>query len=401
MTIYTATTQALLLAALASAKPGDTIQLAPGSYSGDWIENIKPAGQVTITSADPANRAVFADLHVEQCSNLRFTEVVMQGQIAAAYVFKSSQIAFDRVEVRSSAAILAQSGLWIVDCLQVQAIKSEIHHVQTGGRVTRSSGITIADNYIHDIQIDGIQSTASSGLAYHNNLFTEFHPESGDHPDAIQHFTSNSTVPDRDITVSGNIVLRRNGGIPQGIFITDEAASTLINVNVADNLILGAMYNGIMAGGWVSGSLKDNIVLGLPDMDSSIRGVVPPAVIVTGNTATGYVEMTGNPPAGNVLAKVPTDGGAAALTAWVGKHAMPGFFDSAAAFLVALGLPGTTVVLGAAPSPTPVPTPTPTPVPAPSPAPAPTPKPKPVRRKIKASMVVDGATYTGTLTEKL
>ncbi|MGH6987778.1 MAG: hypothetical protein ACRED9_13205, partial [Caulobacteraceae bacterium] len=62
MATYDVSSTSGLLAALKSAQSGDVIDLDPGTYSNVNIQNVKIAGEVTITSADPSNQAVLADL---------------------------------------------------------------------------------------------------------------------------------------------------------------------------------------------------------------------------------------------------------------------------------------------------------------------------------------------------
>ena len=356
MSIFQVSTTAQLYSALSSARAGDEIKLASGTYSGVSLSGLNFSGAVSISSADATKPAVFTDLQIAQSSNLSFSNIAMTGVDSATSVFlvnKSSAISFDHVEISGPKLTDASSqfGLWIRDSSSVTVTNSEFHDLGNGAFVLNSTGVTIADSYFHDLRSDGIQSSASSNLAFNDNFFTDFHPATGDHPDAIQIFTSNKTVADHDITISGNLITRGEGGISQGIFVTDEVGVPMVNVNISDNMVLGGMYNSIMIAGVASGSITNNTVAGLPDMDSWIRTVSSPTVTVTGNSATAYiVGSSSDTPPGNTAIGYPSDGGTAVLTAWLASHEMPGYFDSTTTFLTDLGLSTSTLVYDATPT---------------------------------------------------
>ena len=73
MTIITVSSAAQLSTALQTATGGDVIRLAAGNY-GDFSINSKAfASDVTITSADSGNPAVFHTLNITNSSNLNST----------------------------------------------------------------------------------------------------------------------------------------------------------------------------------------------------------------------------------------------------------------------------------------------------------------------------------------
>ena len=91
------------------------------------------------------------------------------------------------------------------------------------------------------------------------------------HPDAIQFWTTNTTVAATDITITGNTFDRGSGVIVQGIFIQDEVGTLPYQrLTIADNVIVGAAYNGIAVRGAVDATLTNNTVIGEEDQTSWI-----------------------------------------------------------------------------------------------------------------------------------
>src|SRR5580658_13895 len=98
MTTITVSTTAGLASALSSAQPGETILLAPGTYSGVDISNVNINGTVTIESQNSADPAVIAGLNVQGSSGLTFSDLTLTtvgvSTQFADYVENSSNIAF-------------------------------------------------------------------------------------------------------------------------------------------------------------------------------------------------------------------------------------------------------------------------------------------------------------------
>ena len=64
-----------LSSALTAAHAGDVIQLKAGSYSYLALTNVKFAGSVTITSADPSRPVLIDGIGINNSSGLRFVNV--------------------------------------------------------------------------------------------------------------------------------------------------------------------------------------------------------------------------------------------------------------------------------------------------------------------------------------
>ena len=345
-----------LTSALSSAKTGDTIRVASGTYSGINLRNINPGGNVLITSLDPNHQAVFADLILKNCSNLKLTNLAFYAaagsDIRPFQVMSSTNIVMDHLTVGGPAlgSSANLSGLMIRLSDGVTLENSEFSNLQYGVELLDNTHITIKQNFFHDIRTDGIHGGNVSNVTIAQNLFASFHPAVGDHPDAIQFWTTNTTAPAHDITIAGNSIIRGTGDPIQGIFLRDQVGTLPFgNVSITNNLVVGAMYNGIFVNGATGADISKNIVVALPDQKSWIRAEAVTNLAVNGNMSTWYILPTPGVPTGNQLIQSAVDGGSSTLAFWLTNHQMPGNSTGTAADLFHLlglsdipvaGLPG-------------------------------------------------------------
>ncbi len=333
MSIISVGTTTDLIAAAKAAVSGDIIKLASGSYSSVLLKYINPTGNITITSADPLNPAVFNDLNLSNSSNITLSNVVFQTPANSLVwynfqVLYSSNINLTQIlaDGPGMTPIQDTTGLIVRWSNGVHISDSEFRNLVNGIVFLDNTNISVADSYFHDMRRDGIDSGGNSKVAFTNNFFTNFHPNAVDHPDAIQFWTANTTTVASDILVSGNVIVRGASGSPiQGIFIKDEVGTLHYEgVIITNNLVLGGHYNGMNLDGVASGVVSGNQVLAFTDHDSFIRTMNSGAQLsLFGNTATAYVTQI-NESSDNSTVAVLSDGGLAVLDAWKLTHTAPG-----------------------------------------------------------------------------
>lgn len=315
-----------LVSALKSAHAGDTIKLAPGTYAPTLISGIKVDG-VTITSLDPANQATFTKLIIKNSEGLTFhnLEFVVDANAAANpyQVLSSNNISFDQLNVHGSLdgnAANDIAAMMIRSSSNVSVTNSEFQQLEHGISHLNSSGLTVAGNQFHDIRTDGVRGGGSSNVTISDNYFTDFYPADGDHPDAIQFWTGNTSASATDITVVNNVITRGAGEPIQGIFFRDQVGDLPYNnVVVANNLVVGGMPNGIAVSSTNNLVVEGNTVTGLPDSLSWIRVNNANDVTISNNTTT-MLSLDANGAlvqSGNVIVDAPTDGGMAIQRAWL------------------------------------------------------------------------------------
>jgi hypothetical protein len=268
-----------LNAALQAATGGETIQLAPGVYSGEVVSGVHFTTPVTITSQDPTQQAVIQNLYVKNSDGLNFQklEFVTDATTNPYYNFRvegSTHVSFDSLNVHGSLDGNPQNDAFAFSVNTsdtVSITNSSFREVGIGVAHYSSNNLTISNNSFVGIRWDGIDGGSSSNVTVSHNFFSDFHPLDGEHPDAIQFWTSNATKSATNIVVTDNLVTR-GGGIPiQGIFITDQVGNLpFLNVKISGNLVIGGSYNGITVGDGQSVTVDHNTVVALPDQTSWI-----------------------------------------------------------------------------------------------------------------------------------
>lgn len=372
MSTVTVGNTAGLVIALKSAAPGDTILLAPGTYSDVSIKGIKFAQDVTIQSANASKPALLTDLLVSGSKGITFKN--LEFSTAGSddpYPFrvtKSEDIHFDQLNVHGSLngdPSDDRSGPFIRESSNVSVTNSEFHELGFGVNLLDSKGILISGNKFHDLRSDGVHSGGSSHVTVSGNTFTDFKPRAGDHPDAIQFFTTNVTSSATDIIVTNNVIARGVGEAVQGIFLRNASGDfPFLNVKIADNFVSGGMYNGIAVLGARDVVITGNKVESLLDMKSWIRVDNATGVNVSNNEAIQFVYnsvenlLQGS---NDLLAAVAISSVVGAVEPAPAPEPAPQPAPQPDPVLTAPSLPSTS-------EPTPTPTPTPEPAPAPLPA---------------------------------
>lgn len=355
MTVITVNSVSQLTSALSKAQNGDVIQLAAGNYSNVSLCNIKINGNVTITSADPLKQAVLSDLMVKGSSGLTLKNLDLSNPVAgkdfAFQVQQSSNIVLDHLKVHGPNNIGSgnEVALMMVRSSSNVTVKdSEFFNGYTGISMLNNNGLTIANNYVHDLRMDGVRGGGNSNLTVTQNTFTNFHPAPLDHPDAIQLWTNNTTTSATNINITDNLIVRGNGSPIQGIFMRDIIGNLPFkNLNITGNMIVGARYNGISVEHADGATIANNTVAGYVGEQSWIRTNNSTNVTVANNQSTAFVAQQQNMPGvnGNVQISPIFDLGSSYVSNWLASHAgFSGHWASSDTTLMqTLGLNATTL----------------------------------------------------------
>jgi Ca2+-binding RTX toxin-like protein len=323
-------TTAALLSALKTAQSGDTIQLAAGTYSGVTLKNFSFASNVTITSKDVTNKAVLTDLNASGDKGLTFSNLEFNvnpsGSDSQFQVMNSQNITLTGLNVHGSMngdPRDDKTGLLLRQSSNVTVSNSQFQQLGNGVTLVDNNGVTLTGNNLHDIRTDGIHGGGSSNVLISQNTFKDFYEVAGDHSDAIQLWTQNTTARVHDITITDNVMLRGAGNAFQGVFMNDEVGTLgFDNVKIADNLMAGTLYNGIHVIHGNNVEVSGNTIDSFIDVNSSIKVLNSNGVNVHDNAAQSYALLsdTSLAQANNATIGVVTDGGAAAFNAFATAH---------------------------------------------------------------------------------
>lgn len=334
-------------AAIGAAGAGSLVLLAPGTYNIPTLQNLVKSG-VIVRSQDFAHLALLTGLDASNCTGITFDhlEITTLGSGDAYYGIRfagCTDIALTNSSVHGSLDANAQddiSGMFVTDCLRVTISGNEFQQLQNAVSQLRNDHVTIARNSFHDLQIDAIDGGGNSHVTISENVFSDFYPVgqvggSGDHADAIQFWTTNTTASATDITITGNCFIRRSGSFVQGPFVHNELGIRYQRVTITGNFIIGALWNGIEADYADGLTITGNVVAGFADQDSWLR-VENSTGSITGNRTTSALVLAGNGAltiSGNSIIAQPTDGGKALLQEFVAAHPMAPLSPALIAFL--------------------------------------------------------------------
>jgi Ca2+-binding RTX toxin-like protein len=327
MTTFNVSTTASLTSALAGAQGGDTILLGAGTYANVAINNVKFAQDVTIASANPGAPAILTGLSIAYSSGLKVQGLELKSTAATnAWGFSvgsSSDIHLSGLKVHGSLDGNPgndSGGLLVRDSSDVSITGSEFQQLGNAIGHIGVNGLVVSGNTVHDIRSDGMQGAGSSNVTISGNTFRDFRPAAGDHPDAIQFFTTNTTTSAQNITITDNVIMRGSGAQVQGIFLGEEARTLpYINVTISGNFLAGTMYNGISVDHARNVVAADNVVLGFADMPSWLDMNNIDGIKLTDNAATSFLlnKLTNVINTGSTTLALATDQGAAAYQAWL------------------------------------------------------------------------------------
>ncbi|MCE7798306.1 right-handed parallel beta-helix repeat-containing protein [Sphingobium sufflavum] len=309
MTTFSVSNDVQLAAAIAKATGGDTILLASGTYAKITITNKDYSSAVTITSANPSDPAIVKNIAVKGSTNLVFSNLDLPASEAQGssnfLVLNSANVAFDHVNVHGTdKGISDVSPFMLRGSTNVSVTNSEFSNVQHGISFLDNDGMTLTGNSFHDLRTDGIRGGGTSNVMISKNVFTDFYPEAGDHPDAIQFWTTNTTASASNITISDNMFVQGKGEQVQGVFMRDTFDTLPYqNVTITGNTIIGGMNNGVSVDGVNGLTLSDNTVIALGDEKSTIRVENATNATVSNNQATDYVYINSDTAVreGNIL----------------------------------------------------------------------------------------------------
>lgn len=282
-----------LYSALANAQGGETIELAAGNYgqvdlTGRSGFNIEFASTVTIKSADADHPAVITGLDVRGATNLTFDGLVFD------YTFQTGDKIYDRpfsVTGGRNIAITNSTfdgdnasgvsevsdgygyaiGLSFRGTENVVVDGNTFFDFHRGMVVTRVDDITVSNNEMYDIRMDGMNFADVENVVIADNYLHDWRGSetSSDHCDMIQFWTNNTSDPSRNILITGNRLDIGDGTPTQSIFMRNDQVDRGLageemyyeNVTISNNLIVNGHLHGIVVGETNGLTITNNTVL--------------------------------------------------------------------------------------------------------------------------------------------
>lgn len=295
MTIFEVSTTDGLMAALEAAQGNDEIRMASGNYEDIVLKQFSFSSEVTITSADIDNPAVFSSLIATEVSNITFDSLVFNLVPDENTVGWDSALKFSNssnVAVRNSvfegglsvAGIPADSepgtqgakgilGEPIGRAVTFQYTdnivfeNNEVSIFDNGIALINVNNATIAQNEVHHLRTSALVGGALNDILVEDNHFHSSHPwnfgGAGDHGDYIHFYTRpGQDGLSKNITIRNNVLEEGDGTSLLGIFLEDSADGIgYSNVNITGNVINTGNAQAIRLEDVDGGSVSNNTLL--------------------------------------------------------------------------------------------------------------------------------------------
>ncbi len=228
-----------LKAVIANYTGNTTIVMAAGDYGSVAIAN-KNTGSLTLVSADTAHPATVA-LSISNSQNIKLDGITFEPSGAkwanALSITGSSNITITHSNfegVDPTYADLAR-GLFVDKSSNIAISDNHFSDLTRGAVITNSHDVTVLNNQVTDMRSEGFNFAAVSNVEIAGNTGTNFHAQTGDHPDFIQFWTAGVTTPSSNIYIHDNTLTVGNGTGSQGILLGNESHLTYSNVIITNN----------------------------------------------------------------------------------------------------------------------------------------------------------------------
>lgn len=297
---------AALANAVAWARPGSTIRLAPGDYPQLVIKRVIEGPAIRITGPREAhiNQLLFMKAQgwrVDGVTIMGGIGKAMPVDIAASKDIMLWNVKLTGITPEPGPRLEDSNGLQVRNSEAVVLALSEVTHVKQIASLRDSFGIVVEGNHFSNAR-EGLMVRATHGLAIRHNMFVGWQPryEIFEHPDMIQFITQNVPTGSSMATIEGNFLSAGENRAVQGIFVRAEAFEAgrapmgfHRNFTVRHNVYFGSSHNGITLGNVRGLTVERNTLIGSPN---AFVGNVPrdpagrysagwqPAIIIAGTS---------------------------------------------------------------------------------------------------------------------
>ena len=240
--IVTVDTTAALQTAIRDSHENTIIKIKAGSYG---IVNIDAKNNLTLQAEDINDRP-----HLERVNIFNADGVTLKRLVLGA----------DSFDVQNNAAMGVNASY--SDNLILSEL--EIRNARDAVGIRHSNHVEITNNYIHDIERDGLSLLNVHDLLIKDNYMTAFHPNYEKFLYQDWYFDAKGTayLPDKvtqadhadfiqlthgcSATITGNLLDATGGAWTQGIFVAGERESNHDSIVITDNVIKNGHQIGIL-----------------------------------------------------------------------------------------------------------------------------------------------------------
>lgn len=317
--------------AVASARSGDQITLAPGTYGSLAIRKRVIEGAPVTLSGKGAR---IASIVVENSEGWAFDGLEFGGAVQqrnrVVLIQQSRRVAVRNslitgIKVNNDPWDSSEVGIGLRNARDVDILGNRFRDLAMAFVTGSSANVRFEGNSIAFIR-EGSNWVATKTLTIRCNRFSHFYPNwlRKEHPDAMQGWW-NQDGNNENVLIEGNVMMLGGPRAVQGIFFAgarlptdDHEKGRLRNITIRDNIYYGSSLHGISLSGVENAVIERNTVLPSPHAqqprpparseDGRRSSAIVPRIrvlwdestgVVTGNIAAKYqlpplMEKTGN-----------------------------------------------------------------------------------------------------------
>ncbi len=305
MTTIQITGPAQLTAALATARPGDMLLLAAGSYGALTIAS---KSGLTLKS-DPANPARFVTIALTKCQGMTLDGLAVSrppqagdtdNNVRAVNLTSCDGITMTGCDVEAQKAVAgAYAGFpngFAINAMQSKNVVIRGCDIRGGHRAVMmqfADTVLIEGNHIHDFRAVGVGGGGNNNLTIRGNDLHDARPwnyPKSDHGDFIHLWDGKGKPPIVGTVIEDNTI-RQAAGMPiMGISVQNTQGSYFVDVRVSNNLVQTANNQCLRFDGVRSIDVTGNTFLSPVPEQASSTGIGGKARFQIGGAQSGRVE---------------------------------------------------------------------------------------------------------------
>ncbi len=241
---------------MAGAKAGDQFRFSQGNYGHLALNDRSFTPAITFHFAEGA---FVEKLTLTKVQGLKVENLSVEAGKAekidwvfAVSVLNSQEIIFSGGRILWSADqdnTNDGKGMTIRQSRAVKVQNMTFNDNYRGVVVRDSDDITLRANMFDGVRSDGINVSGGQNIKIINNECRDFYPlpKAGDHPDCIQFWNDTANRSNQHVEIIGNNILKGQGGVTQGIFISGQKEGfPNKDFTIKNNMIEQGMGHAIM-----------------------------------------------------------------------------------------------------------------------------------------------------------